>query len=232
MEQTINLKDIVGLRSRMYSFLSRAYTRETDVAYLQQIISFIPVLRKLGENTSDEMYLKGVEKLIERISSIKDENEYIEELARKFATIFLNVSPNNVIPHAHPYESVYLSSNKLVMQEQRDEVIEFYAKHNIGIGKDFKEPEDHIAVELSFLSMLNEQVFNAILENEMAEVQGKLEAHKIFMEKHLMKWVHLFGNDLRKADYDGFYNAFADLTMGFIRIDYKFLVNLISYSNE
>jgi len=36
------------------------------------------------------------------------------------------------------------------MQEQRDEVLEFYANMALEYNENFKEPEDHIAAELSF----------------------------------------------------------------------------------
>jgi TorA maturation chaperone TorD len=187
-------------------------------------------LEDIGKQTTDELYLKGVERLSEFVKNINDEDGLIAEYATRFATIFLNVSPNDTAPHIHPFESVYLSADKLVMQDQRDEVVEFYAKYGLGVDQNFKEPEDHIAAELSFLCSLNGQIANECSENiNMDIVADKLEGHQKFMEQHLLRWVHLMGIDLKKADENGFYSLLVDITMGFIRIDYKFLKDLIEY---
>jgi len=79
---------------------------------------------------------------------------------------------------------------------------------------------------------LNEQILNDLNNGDMTNAVEKLKGHVEFMEKHLLKWVHLFGTDLREADEGGFYGALADLTMGFGRIDYKFLKEFIEYLEE
>jgi len=99
------------------------------------------------------MFIVGVENLEKYINGITDIDEEIEEKARRFCTLFLNVSPNDVVKHVHPFASVYLSPERLVMQEQRDEALEFYARFGLGVDENFKEPEDHVAAELSFLSV-------------------------------------------------------------------------------
>lgn len=230
--QEIEIQNIVGLRSNMYGLLSRGYSKEIDETYINQIKKMLPVLKEFQNNFEDEMFSTGVNKLEKYVENIVDMKEEIEEQARRFATIFLNVSPNDMIKHVHPYASVYLSAEKLVMQEQRDEALEFYARFGLGVDKNFKEPEDHIAAELSFLSMLNDLILKDITEKKLKSAYDKLQGHKEFMEKHLLKWIHLMGTDLRKADENGFYGILADLTMGFVRIDYKFLREFIEYIKE
>jgi TorA maturation chaperone TorD len=226
------LKDIVGLRRNLYGFLARGYASEIDKTYLEQIKELLPVLKDFANNFDDQMFIVGVENLEKYINGITDIDEEIEDKARRFCSLFLNVSPNDVIKHVHPFESVYLSPERLVMQEQRDEVLEFYAKYGLGVDENFKEPEDHIAAELSFLSVLNEQVLNDLNNGDTQNAIEKLKGHLEFMEKHLLKWIHLLGMDLRNADEGGFYGTLADLTMGFARIDYKFLKEFIEYLEE
>lgn len=230
--QEMEIQNIVGLRSNMYGLLSRGYSKEIDEGYINQIKKMLPVLKEFQNNFEDEMFSTGVKNLENYVENINDIKEEIEEQARRFATIFLNVSPNDVVKHVHPFASVYLSADKLVMQEQRDEALEFYARFGLGVDENFKEPEDHIAAELSFLSMLNDQILQDITDKNFKDALEKLNGHKEFMEQHLLKWLHLMGTDLREADENGFYSALADLTMGFVRIDYKFLKEFIEYVKE
>jgi len=230
VEENNVIKNVINLRSEIYGFLSRGFSMEIDSEYLARIRSFLPVLEEFGKQTSDELYLNGVGKLHEFIRDADDETETIEKNATKYATVFLNVSPNDVVQHVHPYESVYLSAEKLVMQDQRDEVVEFYVKHGLGVHKNFKEPEDHIAAELSFLCSLNEKIVSEFGGEPVsnAVVYGLTEQQR-FMKEHLLRWVHLMCHDLKKADPDGFYSALADLVMGFVRVDYGYLQEMIEY---
>jgi len=82
------------------------------------------------------------------------------------------------------------------------------------------------------LSVLNEQILNDLNNGDTGNAIEKLKGHLEFMEKHLLKWIHLLGMDLRNADEEGFYGTLADLTMGFARIDYKFLKEFIEYLEE
>jgi len=228
--EQFDLKKIVDLRGDVYAFFSRGISREIDKNYLEWLRNFLPLLDEIGKQNSDGLYLAGVKGLRDFVDNIGDEDELIEEYARKFTSLFLNVSPNDVLPHIHPFESVYLSAEKLVMQDQRDEVVEFYARFGLGVDKGFKEPEDHIAAELSFISSLNTQMSGDLAGSaSISVVAEKLEAQKEFMETHLLRWVHLMGEDLKKADENGFYGSMSDAMLGYIRIDYNFLKELVEY---
>jgi TorA maturation chaperone TorD len=230
--QEIDFRNIMGLRGSVYGILSRSYSEEIDKAYLENIRSFLPILEDLSKHTEDEHFVKGVKGLASFMENITNEDELIEEYAKRFASLFLNVTRSDSTKNVHPFESVYLSPAKLVMQEQRDEVMEFYAQYGLGVDASFKEPEDHIAAELSFLGLLNEQALNILIEADMKAASEKLEGQKQFMEQHLLKWVHLMCADLKKVDDGGFYGVLADVTMGFIRIDYKFLKDLTEFIKE
>jgi len=54
------------------------------------------------------------------------------------------------------------------------------------------------------LSVLNEQILNDLNNGDTGNAIEKLKGHLEFMEKHLLKWIHLLGMDLRNADEEGF----------------------------
>jgi TorA-specific chaperone len=113
------------------------------------------------------------------------------------------------------------------MQEQRDEVLEFYAEFQLVVTSEFKEPEDHIAVELAFLQKLSKLIYVSLKEDNRDEAVRILKAQCKFMEQHLLRWVHILGKDLLSADADGFYAALAHMTMGFVKVDYSYISEMI-----
>jgi TorA maturation chaperone TorD len=54
---------------------------------------------------------------------------------------------NNAYSAAYPYESVYTSEKRLMMQDARDEVLAIYRSCHLDKAASWKENEDHIAVE-------------------------------------------------------------------------------------
>ena len=199
-----------------------------DEEYLKNIEDIVPALEVLSADSEDEVLNDGVKGLKEFAGSIKDRAEMLEELNRRYTTLFMGVGYKDTVEHVNPFESVYLSPEHLVMQEQRDEVVEFYARFGMGVDKeDFKEPEDHICAELSFISGMSNLTLKDLSEGDTKEAVEKLKAQKEFMYGHLLRWVHLLCKDLREASKEGFYKSLADITMGYVRMDIKFVEGMI-----
>jgi len=227
--EIVDIQNTTTLRSVIYNFLSRGHSKEIDSKYLSNIGSTLNMLESYNININDVMLGNGIEIMRGFLVKNSEESDLIEDLALKYTTLFLNVTPNDSIKHVYPYESVYLSPDKLVMQDQRDEVLKFYDEHKLGVADDFKEPEDHIAIELAFLQKLNKEIYNDLSDSNLSDALQKFKAHRDFMKEHLLRWVHLFGRDLIAADPDGFYAGLANITLGFVRSDYKYIEEAIAY---
>ncbi len=224
----IDLFNITAIRRTVYSFISRGFSHEIDQAFLDQAREHLPMLKELKEKAEDSDYIDGISSMETFLGSIGDDKELIEEYARRFVSVFLHISndSNNV----DPYESVYLSPEKLIMQEPRDRVVEFYAEYGHGVTDKFKEPEDHIAAELGFLASLNGEILKDIESGkEMAEIVKKLEGQLEFMKKHLLLWLPMLSRDLEKTDPEGFYSILGKFSHGFCRIDALFLEDLLEF---
>jgi len=227
-----NMNEVIRVRGDIYAFLSRGYKKDVDEGYLKDIEGIVPAFERLSTDTEDEVFKNGVECLKEFVGSIKDRAGVLEELNRRYTTLFLGVGYRDTVEHVNPFESVYLSPERLVMQEQRDEVMEFYARYSMGVSDDFKEPEDHLSAELSFISRLCELALDDLNNDDIKGALEKLKAQKEFMYGHLLRWVHLLCTDLREASKDGFYRCLADITMGYARMDIKFLEGMIEMLEE
>jgi TorA-specific chaperone len=225
----VDLEALLYMRAQIYFLLSRAFERELDKDFFEQLTDYAKLLSDIAKNSEDEAFIVGTNKLNNFISTLRNISfdTALEELACNFATLFLNAAAHTEVKHIYPYASVYLSENHLLYQKETEEVIKFYAQNKIALKKDFKEPEDHIAVELNFIALLTDSALNAFKNKNIDLAVNKISITKGFMENHLLPWVHKLCIDLREDSTDDFYKALADITLGYIRTDYKSLDTLI-----
>jgi anaerobic sulfite reductase subunit A len=153
------------------------------------------------------------------------ELEYVKErLAVDYANLFLAVGKHP----AHPYESVYLSAEHLLMQEQRDQVLKIYREHGVDKVEDFPEPEDHVAIELQFMGLLSARITEALKQDDIERARELLETQTDFLDEHLMKWVPDFCEDILKGAKYEFYRGIAKVTRGYLTMESENIRTLAS----
>jgi len=194
-------------RRSTYIFLSRLYAREVSLELLHKLMDASPQMDgALGE---------FMEKL-----KVSDLEEAGTDLATEYAALFLNAGRHPVFP----YESVYTSEERLLMQGARDEVLSEYRKEGLNKIGGFREPEDHIAIELEFMSYLCQKTIDSIKNGDDEAALAYLTKQKDFLEKHLMVWVPTFCIDLERTAKSDFYRGIAKLTKSFIEIEEENLI--------
>ena len=120
---------------------------------------------------------------------------------------------------AFPYESVYTSEGGLMMQDAYAEVLHVYRGAGFAKNPGFKEPEDHLAVELAFMALLCGRAVEALRAGDEAGAERQLRAQREFLSDHLLNWIDRFTADVRKAAEDGFYFDLATFTEDFLTAD-------------
>ncbi len=132
------------------------------------------------------------------------------ELQKAYARLFL--LPGGV----HPYESIYLGNQNLLMDKPWEKVRQFY--RNLGLEKDTAElhPEDHIAVELGFMSSLAYMTAAA----GKGSRQDLLAIQCEFLIAHLNRWAYQLACDIRgKCCGEDFYWLVSELLDGLLTLD-------------
>lgn len=110
-----------------------------------------------------------------------------------------------------PWESVYTSREKLLMQDAYVEVQAIYRKTGLTLN-DEAVMSDHIGVELNFLGILHERV--------RAETDGMDPCAVIansFLDEHLLEWVPQFTRDMERAADSPLYKSLAEATGAALR---------------
>lgn len=214
IEMVINEVKRSGVsRKNIYTFLSLVYKEEVDDELLEtlRMVNW-KLLLPIGKGELKE----GCE-ILQRFLEGSKNRQVIEDLAVDFASLFLGHGRNP----AHPYESVYLGKEKVVMQEQRNNIVKIYAEEGFQRTEEFNEPEDHVAIELEFMARLCWKMVDMLAEGDVEGAIKTLEVQKGFIKNHMGVWVPAFcGDVLKNAELD-YYKAIAKITRGFLAIDSK-----------
>jgi putative dimethyl sulfoxide reductase chaperone len=127
---------------------------------------------------------------------------YADELPTEAEFNRLFVGPGKL--PAPPYESVWRSEDRLLMQAAAQTVRTFYRAH--GAQNTRPEPEDHLALELEFYALL-QQRFAAGRDQ-----RRHLAAQQRFLTEHLATWVPAFCNAVETHTHSPFYRSLAQST--------------------
>jgi TorA maturation chaperone TorD len=198
-----DLKEILSSRSASYAFLSRAYRQEPTAEMLETLIATAASREDSEASEGDRVlntYLRGL--------NIADRKKVESDLAAEFAALFLNASRQPV----YPFESVYTSEEGLLMQRARDEVLKEYRRAGLERTQEFREPEDHIALELEFMSNLCTKTLESLQAQNKTAARESLEWQKRFFDEHLIVWIRRFCKDLGRLARSDFYRGIALLT--------------------
>jgi TorA maturation chaperone TorD len=208
MEDPLDKAEVLEIlhgRAATYNFLSQVYRQEVFQSFLSDLVKELT-----SDAERDEAESEGHRTLRAFAEGIReiDPANVKTELASEYAALFLNVSQRGVFP----YESVYTSPERLLMQRARDEVLAEYRKEGLSRIGEFKEPEDHIAIELEFMAYLCQKTADAVKAGDRAAAVEYLQKQKDFLEKHLLVWVPQFCKDLLESTKSDFYKGIAQIT--------------------
>lgn len=211
------------LREKIYKILSFGFYMEPDNEYISDLRSLATVFKSIADTDNNLDMAEGAE-YIENYFKNGLTDEMVGELACVFARIFFVMNVQGGIKGISPCESVYLSPDKVVMGEERDEVMRAYAMQ--GIAKDktlFREPEDHISAELYFMSQMSRKTYDIVESGNENETLFKLAVQLEFLKNHTMKWAGTLCNDIYNISDNNFYKGLAKMTVGFLNWDYDTL---------
>jgi putative dimethyl sulfoxide reductase chaperone len=139
------------------------------------------------------------------------QNSSEEELQIAHAQLF--VGPFEL--KASPYGSTYLEKTRRIMGDSTMEVLKHYQK--AGLEVDIKQPPDHIAIELEFLSYLcaleAESLHNGDIK-KAAELQAE---QKLFLDRYILPWAPQFAQNIRSGTKCKFYLCLADCFEFFLK---------------
>ena len=207
-------------RSATYRFLSRLFRREVDAELLQQLKQ-IDYPAETGTPEMDEGHYRIAKFLSNEWPDV------LTLLAKDYVLCFIGYGMESHSA-AYPYESVYLSEKHLMMQSARDEVLAVYRSQGIDKQADWKEGEDHVALEFEFMAILADRAAEALKAAEDVRYDELMAVSAGFMENHILQWVPAMLDELDHRAKTGFYLGLAGVAKGFLKADSAFLKDAVS----
>lgn len=218
------LAEMCDRRAGTYYLLARIYRTEADAELLATMRKMhFPV--GTGNDKVDRGYLQ-----IAKFLAGTWENS-VSELATDYARTFIGGGIDG-FSAAYPYESVYTSEKRLIMQDARDEVLAIYRSLGLDKSSQWTDGEDHIALELELMMTLCQRASKDLVAGDAAGARKCLETQKNFLDDHLNSWVPMFTADVRRFARLGLYHGVADLTEGFLEVESQLLEDILSGSTD
>jgi len=186
------MNEVVSQKSQNYFFLSRWFAGKTtrdDLELYQELIQDI--------SPQEGDFLFRFQELIEEWMEHKNIDL---ELPREYTRLF--VLPDGV----KPYESVYRGEEIRLMQDPWVEVKKFYKKRGWQMENSIY-PEDHAAVELSFMGHLI--------------AAGEGDDAKIFFRHHIINWVPDLMRDIINNQNANYYKKVAEYGHSYLKSEDK-----------
>lgn len=214
------MAELCETRAATYGMLARLYRSEVDAPLLEELMGTdYPV--SSGNDLMDAGYY-GIAKYLS--------NAWIDPLMKlsvDYTRSFLG-SGIDTYSAAYPFESVYTSEKRLLMQDARDEVLAIYRSCGLEKSESWTVGEDHIAVELEFMRVLADRAAAALRAGDEERAFSQINTARNFMGDHLACWVPVFANEVRRFAGTLFYRSLADLTEGFLEEDAALLADLVA----
>lgn len=134
-------------------------------------VEYVPPIEKPAEEDApaapEEPPLPVEERLAQAGAGV------ITELAVDYVRTFIG-SGNNGYSAAYPFESVYTSPKRLLMQGARDEVLVIYRAAGLEKSESWGDGEDHVALELEFMEVLGSRALEALKSGDEEGAAGFL----------------------------------------------------------
>ncbi len=136
-----------------------------------------------------------------------------QELLVDYTRLFLG--PTQAL--AQPYESVWATGERTLMQNSTMALLELYEQGGFEIADDFRDLPDHIAAELEFLYLLIYQENDALRSDAAAALASAVSLRRRFIDEHLGRWITPFTAAMRAGAQSEFYRQLAVLTEEVVR---------------
>jgi TorA maturation chaperone TorD len=127
----------------------------------------------------------------------------LDALASDYACVYLRYTYR-----ASPTESVWFDKDGLERQEPMLAVRDWYREFGLQVEDWAKRPADHLVLQLQFVAFL--------LEKNEDGASPDLKAAAQFLDEHLLRWIGLFADQLKKTKALPYFAGLASLTFAYV----------------
>lgn len=224
--QTDGITIVLSTRRYLYELFQHLFGQEPNIE-LMEIVTNKHTIEALSLflNDNNFIYESYCELLRELKQELNNNHEVtIDKLRCEYTNLF--IGPNKL--PAPPWESVYIMKERILFQQSTLEVRRKYLEYHFLPESYPCEADDHLAIELDFMSKLAEFAINAFDDGKMDEMKKVLLDQKHFLDEHLLNWTRDFSEQIQNSKTHYFYPYTAKLMDLILKTDSVILDELIS----
>lgn len=222
-EEHVDLGALMDARAKTYGLMARLFREEIGAEELRELQGM-----RFPTATGNAAVDEGYRLLYDYLRAAWDDS--VTELAIDYVRTFIGHGVNGYSA-AYPYESVYTSERRLMMQEARAEVLATLRANNLKRGA-WNEGEDHIGLEMEFMQRMAMRTAEALRGGEEGRAVETLRTQRAFAHDHLLNWLPMLTADMRRFSHTMFYQGLAQLAMGYVEEDANVLDELLDSVEE
>ena len=226
-DQRATAEEFIALnekRAQTYALLARIFRVELDNAVLESMRGMRFPLES-GNDKAD----KGAKLLVDALSNLWENS--LTDFAVDYARIFLGNGIDSYSA-AYPYESVYTSPKRLLMQDARNEVVAIYRSEGLDKDGGWTEGEDHVALEFEFMQTMVERLVIALKSGDDLSAARLLKVQANFLDAHLSNWLPMLTSDMRRFARSKLYSGLSYYAEGFLEVECAFLADIMAENDE
>lgn len=212
-----NLRYFMESREIFYRIFSEMlYDVPQNTEILQQLLTAVTVLKESiilpdGRGQFD----KAVQEITGRLGG-SDRGDLIQSLAKEYTRLFL-LGASSAPLSASPY----FSPLKVMFQEPRTKVKKVYTDSGMIINTVQRVPEDHAAIELSFLSRMSGEVLKG--SGDRRSTAENIFVQASFISEHLMPLLGAVSSRIPPEFRGGFYDSLITVIKSYADSDLSML---------
>jgi TorA maturation chaperone TorD len=146
------------------------------------------ILKQLPVRSSNPDFVKAAGLLKESVGKTADKYELLQE-------DYLRLFTGTGKPLAPPFESEYRGNEHRMFDNITSEVRNFYGKHGWESKFRNKIPDDHLGIELLFLTYLVEKFLSGNFNENKKFIPDET---RLFINEHLISWVPQWNDDVQR----------------------------------
>jgi len=193
-------------RSEIYGLLATVFREEPSAAFVKELRG--PGLSRIFSDMDVE--------LGERFYN-EPEPAVVEDLALEFDRLF--IGPGR---HISAHESIFAEidgNSGGLWGKTTVEVKKFIETTGLDYDPRFTGIPDHVSVELEFMQRLSEWEADKWVQEDRKSAEYCRTVQRMFLERHLLRWVSQFCDAVMAQAELPFYRAMAELTRNYMEFE-------------
>jgi TorA maturation chaperone TorD len=206
-------------RSKIYWLLSRFYLEQPDRPFIGELQEWL----EQRPHEDDAVLIPEFDKLSHALHELRTEDDILG-LQKEFTRLFGGLRKETALPP--PFESVFREGR--LAGDVTVDVDHHYRLAGYGEIHPEAGPQDHLGVELRYMSLLCYDEHVAFEQGDVSKEAALREQQRTFLDRHLLKWAPDYCAKLAQEAHIAFYSAIAAMTAYSLKVDTRLLERMMA----